>query len=270
MRSSLLLCLCLAACDPGAGALIDDETQSGLGWRDDLPDEPVDTGAAALDARYSDATLRIVNPVAGTLLPLNEPTDFVAELTSADGELLPAGDVLWTTSASDEWGGLGEAFAASDLPLGVQELTAEVLLPNGDRLAHTVGGLRVQSLFSGTYAGLYSADGRFQGVTFTCNGSSTLRVNLEGTKATGDGDCLTSLLGIDIPLTFLFELDVLADGTLDGDAGADIFGLLTYDFPASGKIDPSKNRLTLDWAGTVPFVMEVSADLTAPRVSLDP
>lgn len=263
--------LCLSACDPGRGVLIDESRGSGNGWWDDLPDPGIDTGDPGnLDAIYGDATLRIVEPRAGTVIVFGEPTEFAVELLDGEGSPLPPGDVTWSTSASEAWGSLGGAFTASDLPIGQQDLTAVAKLPNGDRLSHTIGGLRVQSIYTGTYSGLFSADGAYNGLTFTCTGSATLSVNLAGDRATGAGNCITSLIIITLPLRFVFDVDVLPDGRLDGDAGADIFGLFTYNFPALGQMGPNGSGMALAWKGRVPFVLDVDATLSAPRISLDP
>ncbi|MEZ4320974.1 MAG: hypothetical protein R3F61_26080 [Myxococcota bacterium] len=266
-----MLVLLAMGCGPAPAVVIDDTIdQPGLGWVDEVPTgedpddpEPVDW------AIYEGAEFRIVSPASGSFLPLDRVVTYEAVLTAADGTALQVDDVFWSSSIDPVWDGIGMAFDDDGIGVGLHDITAEVTLPNGDRLAHTVGGVRVQHPLAGTYSGLFSATGGYQQLQFTCSGSSVLQVDAYGEIAMGEGDCVASLIVFDLPLNFVFDLEVdPVDGALTGQAGATIIGPFTYDFPAEGAVTPQQLELT--WAGTVLLLnFDVTADLTAQRISLD-
>lgn len=266
-----MIFILLTACVPTEGALIDStEEQPGFGWVDDVPrgDDPDDPEPVDW-ARYEDATLRVVSPQSGDFVPLGEAVTYEVELISADGEALLSESIFWSSSADTNWDGLGASFSDASLDAGLHDITAEVELPNGDRLASTVGGVRVQHALAGTYSGLFGSTGSFDAASFTCSGSALILVDALGEVGLGTGNCVASLVVFDLPLDFLFDLRIdPATGLVEGEAGADILGFLTYDFPVEGIIDA--DGMALGWGGTVPFVdLMVDSSLEAERVSLD-
>lgn len=242
----------------------------GVGWVDDVPrgDDP-DDGEPVDYSAYDDATFRIVAPAPGSLVPLDVPVHFQAELLDADGDPLAADFIGWTLADSDGWDAAGTAFVDDRLPIGLHDLVATAELPNGDVLTYTAGGIRVQHPLGGTYAGFFSATGTIQTFSFTCSGSALIRTGPIAELAFGSGDCTASLIVFDLPLDWQFDLEVdPLDGTVAGTAGAAILGPITYDFPAEGTI--TADRVRFDWSGTVPFIQfGVDAFLDADRVSDD-
>lgn len=232
-------------------------------WEQPTSTEPEDHSA------YDGAYARIVAPTAASVLPWHEPTRFEVEVRSATGEVLPAGEVQWIASGDPDFEGTGEAsFVDDTLKLGTHELMAIVQLPNGDAVAHSVGDVRVQSGYAGTYAGLFSVDGTVTQLTITCTGAAALVVGQQGVLGEGDGDCLVSILGIDVPMTWDFALENL-DGVVGGDAGVDLLGFFSYRVPATGILDPQGVGFDVTFEADIPLIGTISAFLAAPRISLE-
>ncbi|HHO52625.1 MAG TPA: hypothetical protein ENK18_17580 [Deltaproteobacteria bacterium] len=268
---SIWLCCGLASCAPGSlwieeGGEVPDPTGSGFvtsPW-----EQPSDT--AALDpALYEGAYARIVSPAAAAVLSWHEPTRFEVEVRSAVGEVLPAGPVQWIASDDPDFEGNGEAsFVDDTLELGTHEIMAIAHLPGGSTAAHSVGDVRVQSGYAGTYAGLFSVDGTVTQITITCTGAAVLVVGQQGVLGEGDGDCLVSILGIDVPMSWDFALENL-DGVVSGDAGVDLIGFFSYRVPATGTLDPQGDGFDVTFEADIPLIGTISAFLSAPRISLE-
>jgi hypothetical protein len=260
--ASLLL---LTACEHSIG--INDAD-----FVNDLNNTPLPefTGADLDASMFDGATLQVLAPTSGIFLPLEDPHSFKAVILDAEGNELLFDDIQWTTNEDLGWEPTGASFR-DKLDVGLHNITATAALPNGDRLVYTVGGVLVQSKFAGTYAGLFSADVVYNGITVTCSGSSVIIVEPYGENAFGEGDCLASMLGRDLPLEFIYDLDN-DNGHLEGTAGANIGGWFTYDFPAEGSVLQTGPALDFAWAGHVGlggFDVNIDAGLGADRVSRD-
>lgn len=222
-------------------------------------------------SEFDGANLRIVRPLSASFLPLEEPHPFEAALTDAAGAPLAFEEVVWSSSVDADWAMTGLAFEDTTLGVGVHDITAEVELPNGDRLAHTVGGVRLQSIYAGTYAGLFSADIEFEydgtPYTVTCSGAAILVVDAYGEKATGDAQCLLSLMGYDIDATYTFDMDN-DEGELTGTASADLM-FTTYDFEATGELDPDDKTLHIAFGGDVMGQGSIDANVDTSQISLE-
>lgn len=222
-------------------------------------DPTTDTAAEALDAEWSGARLVIESPVSASFLPLGEDAPFRAVVYGADGAVKDFPDVTWSSSVDDAWALTGADVQDATLHAGTHAITAEAALPNGDRLAYTVGGVLVQSPYAGVYVGdlSVSASGDYNGtpISVGCSGALTLVIDAEGEAATGDAGCLLSLLGYDIDTAYLFDLEndegdltgtasidlqiyelpvetegsVTEDGELEGSFGADVGGFVTME-----------------------------------------
>jgi hypothetical protein len=267
------LLLCLAGCGPASLALDEEPGPTdgaSTGWTGSPYEDPPTPGTETSDtAVYDGASLRILSPVSGAFLPLEETASFAAELVAADGTPLDGAGITWTSSVDPGWSGTGEAFDDTTLDVGIHDIAAEVALPNGDRLVYVSGGVLRQSTFAGTYSGLFSVDGNYNGLVFTCSGVGITVCEPYGTDITGDASCLVSVLGFDLPLSFVFELEN-AQGVITGTAGADLFGLFTYDFPATGTLAPVSDGLDVDFTGDVPLAnITITGVYEADRVSLD-
>ena len=262
----------LAGCEPTQAVLIDETpVNSGEGWVDDVP-----TGADPDDpepedwAIYEDATFRIVSPEPGGFRAFGEARPYEAELLAADGTPLSVERIEWSSNVDPGWDGLGLFFEDDGIDVGVHDITATAYLPNGDVLSYTSGGVRVQHPLAGTFSGLFTASGGYQQFQFTCSGSALIQVDVYGEVAAGNGDCVASLILFDLPLDFVFDLEVdPGNGSLTGQAGAAILGPITYDFPADGSMEPT--AMDLAWSGTgLRLNFDVDAELSAERISRDP
>lgn len=193
------------------------------------PDESsTDTAAEAqaeLDELWSDATLVIESPLSASFLPYGESANFVATVYDKNGVATDFSDVTWSSDVDTDWGLLGPAVTDSNLDVGIHAITAEARLPNGDRLASTVGGILVQSIYAGVYVGdlQVNLSGEYDGqeVAVGCSGPLTLVIDAYGELATGDAGCLVSLFGYDLDTTYLFDLEN-DEGSLSGEAAIDL------------------------------------------------
>lgn len=266
-----MLILSALGCATQAVLIDDTPVGPGSGWVDDVPvgtdpddPEPFDP------TPWEGATFRITSPAAGALVPLGSPVTWEAELRGADGSPLQADRITWSSSLDPAWDGLGASFVDGSLAPGLHEITAVATLPTGDVHVHTLGGVRVQHPLTGAWSGLFSATGDFGDFQFTCSGSSTLSIDARGETAVGNGACVASLVIFDLPLDFVFDLEVdPATGAMQGQAGTVLFGPIVYDFPATGQAAP--NGIQLAWGGNVLLLnFSVSATLSATRIGLDP
>ncbi len=229
-----------------------------------------DTGDATVELDpedFDEAMLRIIPPQSSALLPWQEQSHFQAELIDQDGVPLDYDEILWSSSSDAAWQGHGLDFTNADLDVGVHDITALAYLPNEDRVAHTVGGVLVQSPFAGTYVGLFVSTVDLDGLPIPCSGAAVLVVEPYGEQATGTASCVTSVMGMELELAYTFDL-VNSAGRLHGIAGADIFGMFEYDFEVSdGTMDP--DTMNFAFGGDVMGMLELSADVRVERISDD-
>jgi len=279
--SSLLLAI---ACGPG-GVTIDESTiptdpivttepstpgDPSTGWTD----APYATWSDDTDpgpdlSAYDNAWARIVSPLPGDVLAYEEPAHFEVVVRNPRGDELAPEAVFWQSSTDPDFRGTEASFDDDSLELGRHDLTVLVDLPTGARVAHSIAGVHVQSAYTGTYAGLFSVDGTVNNITVTCTGAALVDFGQQGAIGTGDADCLVSLLGIDVPMTWIFDLENDGTGAISGTGGVDLLGFFTYDIPVTGgTLDPEGSGLQVDFDGPIPFVGSLSAFLDAERVSL--
>jgi len=280
-----LLVAALAACGPGGVRIDDPATETvipdptqpsqttpapGTGWTD-APYATWSEPTTGPDLSvYDDAWARIVSPLPGDVLDYEQPAHFEVIVRNPAGDELAPDAVFWQSDSDPDFNGSQQSFDSDALDLGLHDLTVLVDLPNGHRVAHSIADVRVQSEYAGVYAGLFSVDGTVNGLTITCTGSALVDVGRQGVIGTGDADCLVSLLGIDVPMTWVFDLENI-DGEVSGTGGVDLLGFFTYDIPVTGgTLEPEAGGLQVDFSGPIPFIGELSAFLDAQRVSLDP
>lgn len=256
MRALLVLSLAMVGCKSNVGVI-------------DVGDDGDDTTDTEPDySAYDDARLTIVSPKSGDFLALEEAHAFEATLVGADGLPLDFTDVTWESTKDAAWAPVGLAFSDETLGVGRHDITAEADLPNGDRLAYTVGGVLIQSWYAGTYTGLFSSNTTYNEYTIACSGAATLVVEPTGKKATGTADCIISFNGYDLPATYNFDLDN-DDGDLSGVANADIGGFYELPFDATGRLDRSAGTMEIAFGGDVFGTMTIDATVDTERVSLD-
>lgn len=275
-----LAALALAACGPGSVALegldgstpivtteLPEPSPPGTGWTD----APYATWSEATDApdlsAYDGAWARIVSPLPGAVVPLDEMQHYEVIVRNPAGDELEPSAVFWQSSLDPDFYSDAAAFDSDTLAIGTHDLTVLVDLPNGNRVAHSVTNVKVQSPYTGVYAGLFSVDGTVNNITITCTGAALVDLGAQGVIGTGDADCLVSLLGIDVPMNWVFDLEN-TDGEITGTGGVNLLNIFTYDIPVTaGSVDPEGNGLQVDFAGPIPFIGELSAFLDAPRVA---
>jgi hypothetical protein len=262
MRLGFLLLL--AACE---SQYVFEEDEDIVG-EDTLPEE--DTAVEEDYSEYDGATLQIVTPASGDFLAYGEPHTFEAKVIGADGQELPFEDIAWSSDEDDAWALLGANLEDDSLDVGTHALTAVAALPNGDRLAYTIGGVLVQSAYTGVYTGEIAVNlaVEYDGTSYAagCGGAITLVVDAYGEMVEGDAGCLLSLLGYELDTAYIFELEN-DEGELTGTAALDL-SFYQLDIEASGEIDDDGN-LTMSFADDIYGLGDLDGSVEAARVSRD-
>ncbi len=257
----MFLLAILAACNDNT--LVVDGAEAGVGTDSAGTDE-------ALDATWDNARLVIEAPLSGAFLPMEEESAFTAVVMGSDGTVLDFPGITWSSDVDIDWALTGAAAIDGQLGVGIHAITAEALLPNGDRLAYTVGGVLKQSVYAGVYVGALSvtADVDYGGtpISVGCSGALTMIVDAMGETATGDAGCLLSLLGYDIDTVYDFALDNDA-GALSGEAAID---LSFYSLPVAteGTLTEA-GELEGTFGADVAGYVTLDANYTATRITRD-
>lgn len=228
-----------------------------------------DTGTEEPEIDYEGATLRIVSPASGSFVPYQDLSNFEAELLDGDGNPIEFDEVQWTSNVDSAWDPNGLVFEDDTLDVGLHDITAQVNLPNGDRLAYSVGGVLVQSKWAGTYVGTFVADVEYDEFPVGCAGSAILVIDPYGEVLTGNSDCVVSIGGNNLDLSFVFDVEHDGDGGLGGTVAADIFGWFQVDFDANGGIDLPEENLQVEFAGSPFGSLNIDGSVEAARISLD-
>lgn len=265
----------LFACAPqvtvvegGSGSDLDDDVV--IGDQDAGDDDTATDTASDEDAAWDGATLVVHSPASGSFLPWGQTSTFSATVYAADGTATDFDDIAWASDVDAAWSLLGAEEEDDALDVGTHALTATAALPNGDRLAYTVGGVLVQSPYAGVYAGTLVVDAaaEYDGTTYAagCSGALTLVVDAYGETITGEGGCLLSLQGVDLDTNYVFDLEN-TEGMVAGAASAD-FGWYAYDFEAAGTVTED-GALSGTFADDVYGYLAVEGAWDATRVSRD-
>lgn len=225
----LPLLLVIAGCHQSYGIQLKDTTGVVSEGSDPSVSDPVTT-----DGSWEDATLVINSPRSGDFLPWGEDATFSATVYDAAGNPTDFDDITWSTSLSDAWGLEGHEVVDASLDVGTHDITASAELPNGDRLASTVGGVLVQSPYAGIYSGDITVDVTIDTYTVSCVGAVTLTVDAYGEAAVGDANCQLDLYGYPVDTAYAIDL-ANNDGLLEGVSTADLY-ITTYDFSTEGEI----------------------------------
>ncbi len=255
------LILGLVACQPSFTSSTTEDVDN-----EAANDSPTDTG----EVDWSDwegAELIVHAPESGALVWLDEDTDFEAEIVNTNGETLDWDEISWSSSIDEDWEEQGTEFENDELIAGQHDLRVETTLPTGDHLVWMVGGIRVQHEFAGTYVGnmIVDSTSEYDGteLTTSCIGAAILVVDAQGEGATGDSNCLISLLGYDLDAAYDFSLEI--DGEdLNGTAALDLTWS-TVDFEANGSIDDGE--MTATWSDTIYDTIEMEGSLELERIS---
>jgi hypothetical protein len=222
-----------------------------------------------IEEDWDTASLVIISPLSGGFIPLGEPADFVAEIRDGEGELIDWDAISWSSSVDNDWAPEGADFQDSDLSVGRHNLLAQTTLPNGDRLAYSVGAVLVQHEDAGTYVGDANIDltADYDGtpVTMTCIGAVTLFIDAEGEHGSGETSCTLALLGYDMDVLHIFNLDI-DEGDVSGSIAAD-FSWFDYAFDTNGEV--GGGYLGATWADSVFGYADIAGELDLTRISRD-
>jgi hypothetical protein len=247
-------------CTSDEWPLSDDESSSDGGEGD--------TTAAPIDG----AELEVFEPETPSIHYIGETVPLSAEVRGADGLSVGFDDIVWTASDYGPTlliGPDGEA----ELPPGIYDITATAKLPNGDRLESTVGGIRVQTRWTGIYSGdtFLTLVVDFQGTPLapTCNGTLDLVVGFDGDMvAIEGGTCVLNAIIAQLEATYTLTGEFqngVGHGTIDYDVG----GLLMFSFEWTGAL--TEEGFLGGFSGTVPLPFVGNAEATgrfnAPLIS---
>lgn len=263
MRAFWLLFIGLSACSESKVIGIVD----GIDTAEPSTEEEAPATEAEDVSRWDGASLVVEQPLSGDFLPYGEAADFVASIYSADGERMDFDDIQWRSNIAEDWSLTGADISDDSLDIGSHAITAEAILPNGDRLLSTMGGVLVQHEDAGIYVGDIRADITlsWDGTDYTagCIGALTMIVDAYGESAVGDSSCVVSLLGFEQELTYNFDM-IVDEGNLTGAAAVDLI-VFSVDFDINGSI--TEGVMTGSWENS-DFV-EIAGDLNATRITRD-
>jgi hypothetical protein len=229
-------------------------------------------GEEDVDERYEHAVLKVYEPVSGSIHAAGQPVAVAAEVLDPDGFPLPIKDVVWRSDRLDH---VLHASMDGDLPLpvGVHEVSATVRLPDGGRLATTVGGVRVQSEATGIYVGetILRLEMEFEGqmVQPSCIAGLALTVDEAGERILPrGGSCKLELLLFSFDLEYELSATIDAE-TVEGTIVYDIAGFLKLPFEFEGTLSDGLFSASFEGDLTLPLVGTgwVEGSLNATRVT---
>jgi len=259
-RFSAFAMLLVGACHPTYSQYTSDETKddTGVGTDTAAVEEEVD------DEYWSSTHLVVLAPESGAFLPLGESASFEAEVQDEAGDRVDFDEIDWSSDSDDVWVQTTSAFEDDTLGVGTHTITAQAELPNGDRLAYAVGGVLVQSDFAGTYTGTVQIDASFDlggtAYTVTCSGASTLVVDQEGEVVEGESECLLSISGFDLDLSF--EIDgENSEGEVTGSGSATL-----YSFELTGSVT-TEGVLALTFSDSLLGYLDMEGEIAAERIT---
>ena len=241
----------------------------------DTGDPPDDTDTSDTDTGEPDpiwdvAMLSIVSPESGTFIPLGEAADFEAVVLDTEGNELDWDAIDWSSSADGDWAFTAASFEDDTLSVGKHDITAATQLPNGDRLAMTVGDVLVQSPYAGTYTGTVYVEITidYKGVPYTvsCAGATTIVVDQLGETIGGDSSCLVSLMGYDMDMALALDA-ANDDGAVDGEMAVNLV-LFDVGIAAEGTITED-GELYAEFADDVYGYADIAGNVDANRISRD-
>ena len=269
---SLSVCLLLLGACKQQYAVLDDKGGVGSTTGETTPGE-TGTGTTGTEVEethaWDEAELVILTPHSADWLDLGATSDFEAVVYDAEGNETDFDEISWSSDVDSAWTPSGSSFGDDSLDAGTHALTAKAILPNGNRLVYTIGGVHVQHEDAGIYAGNLAVDTTFDyngtEYTTTCLGAATVVVDIWGETGVGDSVCTISLLGYDLDATFDFALE-LADGAIGGSSAVD-FSFFTYDIDTEG--DVGDGVLTADFSDTVYGYVDLAGELDLTRITRD-
>lgn len=257
-RSRPLLRLALGVV--AAGACTSDE------WplADDEADTSSDGGEESTTADPIDgAHLEVFEPESPSIHYIGDTVPLLAEVRDGNDAPYAIDDLVWT-AGPDEPALLFGREGAVELAPGIYDITATARLPDGDRLESTVGGLRVQTRWTGQYSGTTSMvlHVDFQGTPLApaCNGPLEVLVGFDGdTVVFQDGTCTLNAIITTLDGTYSITGE-FANGVGFGTIDYELGGLLQLSFGWTGAF--TDEGFLGAFEGTVPLPFVGTADVT--------
>lgn len=252
----------LLACDPNYKIVTEDSGVFADGTGDSGPSQQ------ELDALWDGARLVIDSPQSGAFLPLGSESEFKATVYDKDGNATDFDEVDWASDKDTAWNLLGHDVMDASLSVGRHAITAEALLPNGDRLAYTVGGVLVQSPYAGIYAGTMSMNVAYDTYQVGCSGAANITVAATGEVVSGDATCQISIQGYDLNSGYVIDL-ANAQGAVSGNIDLDL-QFFQYPLPTTGTVtEDGKFDAAFSASFNIGAAITVDGAIDAVRVSRD-
>lgn len=254
--------LWLLACDPNYKITTGD---SGV-----FADGTEDTGPSQeeLDALWDGARLEIESPQSGAYLPLGESSQFTAVVYDKNGVATDFDAIQWNTDQDSAWALNGRDVSDSNLIAGRHAITAVAALPNGDRLAYTVGGVLVQSPYAGIYTGTMSMNVAYDTYQVGCSGAANFSIDATGKVVSGTATCQISIQGYDLNGDYVLDL-ANADGAISGDINLDL-QIFQYPLPTTGTVtEDGQFTAAFEAEFNVGATIAIDGGIDATRVSRD-
>ncbi len=252
MRYTALIGLFALACRPDYVVLGENDTS---------------LGEEEVDAVWDTATLLINHPQSGDFLPWEQDNDFEAVIVDAEGNELEFDEVTWSSDIDEGWALTGRALTDDALDVGTHAITAQALLPNGDRLTYTVGGVLVQSEYAGTYTGTLRVDLISDQISTACSGSAAIVVDVYGEVVEGDANCFLSIQGFDLDGAYLVAASN-DDGDMSGEIQVDLAGFFQIPMDLDGSLS-EEGELSGTFSGDLLGYAQIEGLLSATRISRD-
>jgi hypothetical protein len=251
--------LFVGACHPTYSQYTSDDTKTDTGVTDTAAAEEV------VDDEYWSATrLVVLDPASGAFLPLGQVASFDAEVQDEAGDPVDFDEIDWSSDSDDAWVQTASTFEDDTLGVGTHTIMAQAELPNGDRLVYAVGGVLVQSEFAGTYTGTVQIDASFDvggtAYTVSCSGATTLVVDQEGEVVEGESECLLSISGFDLDLSFDIDAEN-TEGEVTGSANASL-----YSFELTGSVT-TDGVLELTFSDSLLGYLDMEGEIDAERLT---
>jgi len=177
--------------------------------------------------------IEVFEPGSPSIHYIGDDVPLIAEVRDAFELPFAYDEILWRAEGYEPTLLIG-AEGDVELPPGVYDITATARLDNGDNLVATVGGVRVQTRWTGTYSGNVTMilAAMFQGIPVApqCTGPLTLRVEHDGdTVAIGGGTCSLNALILQLDAAYTIE-GTFSNGTGAGTIDYDLGGLFNLSF----------------------------------------
>ncbi len=222
------------------------------------------------------AQLVVFEPQSPSIHGLGTAVPLAAELRDVlglplDPELVDGG-IVWNTDAGGPTLLVGDE-GEVELEPGVHQISATARLADGSRLVASVGGVYVQSYWTGTYEG--TADlaiaVMFQGIPLTphCTGPIALRVDYDGESIefTG-GSCSLNAVITTFDVAYTIE-GSFSNGAGHGTIEYDLAGFITLSFDWQGAFIEDAFRGSFEGTVSIPLVGDAagSGSFVAPLQS---